>query len=110
MVEEPRKRSSKKGSKKKKKQKELLITDEQEKILAEIFDDHCALDEPIEEPIDEEHEDNEESFGWNFCRFEPKRCNSLGEMPAIKLLFATQISLKQFQAIKVFVSSFCLCL
>lgn len=105
MVEEPRKRSSKKGSKKKKKHKELLITDEQEKILAEIFDDHCAIDEPIEDPIDEEDEDNEESFGWNFCRFEPKRCNSLGEMPAIKLLFASHISLKQFQAIKVSVFS-----
>jgi len=78
---------------------------EAEEILAEIFDDSDKEDQYQEfENYGELDElDSGENKGCStICRFEPKRCDSLGEKPAIKILLANHITLKQFQAIKVY--------
>ena len=83
---------------------------EAEEILAEIFDDSEKEDQNNKNPqefgdydeLDEHDSEDDNSKGCPaICRFEPKRCHSLGEKPAIKILLANHISLKQFQAIKV---------
>lgn len=87
--------------KKKKVKKESVI--EAEEILAEIFDDSDKEDQYQEfENYGEldELDSGENKGSSTICRFEPKRCDSLGEKPAIKILLANHITLKQFQAIK----------
>lgn len=94
--------------KKKKKVKKESVK-EAEEILAEIFDDSEKEDQNNKNPqefgdydeLDEHDSEDDNSKGCPaICRFEPKRCHSLGEKPAIKILLANHISLKQFQAIK----------
>lgn len=78
---------------------------EAEEILAEIFDDSDKEDQYQEfENYGEldELDSGENKGSSTICRFEPKRCDSLGEKPAIKILLANHITLKQFQAIKVY--------
>lgn len=80
---------------------------EAEEILAEIFDDSENEDQNDPQEFGDygteldEHDSEEHKGCPAICRFEPKRCHSLGEKPAIKILLANHISLKQFQAIKV---------
>lgn len=85
---------------------------EAEEILAEIFDDSENEDQNDPQEFGDygteldEHDSEEDKGCPAICRFEPKRCHSLGEKPAIKILLANHISLKQFQAIKVFLVRF----
>lgn len=91
--------------KKKKKVKKDSVK-EAEEILAEIFDDSENEDQNDPQEFGDygtelDEQDSEEDKGCPaICRFEPKRCHSLGEKPAIKILLANHITLKQFQAIK----------
>lgn len=97
------KRAREKTRKKKKDKKESAK--EAEKVLAEIFEDLDDEDQHQQYSncgeLNELDSGEDEGFSAT-CRFEPKRCDSLGEKPAIKILLAKHISLKQFQAIKVF--------